>query len=89
MLPATAPFYMGIAAGWAVLVSAYIHHTGVRTASDTRSDAGGPLHEKLSVLLVYADAIFLRTRMLLRCAGVPWLLSCRASSCKPAQLKAR
>ena len=27
MLPATAPFYMGLAAGWAVLVSAYIHHT--------------------------------------------------------------
>ena len=41
MLPATAPFYMGIAAGWAVLVSAYIHHTGVRTALGTRSSAGG------------------------------------------------
>ncbi|KAK9843528.1 hypothetical protein WJX81_007436 [Elliptochloris bilobata] len=27
MLPATAPFYMGIAAGWAVLVGAYVHHT--------------------------------------------------------------
>jgi len=30
MLPATAPFYMGIAAGWAVLVGAYVHHTGAR-----------------------------------------------------------
>ena len=30
MLPATAPFYMGIAAGWAVLVGAYVQHTGAR-----------------------------------------------------------
>lgn len=28
MLPATAPFYMGLAAGWAVFVGTYVHHTG-------------------------------------------------------------
>lgn len=28
MLPATAPFYMGLAAGWAVFLSNYIQHTG-------------------------------------------------------------
>ena len=28
MLPACAPFYMGMAAGWAVFVGAYVHHTG-------------------------------------------------------------
>jgi hypothetical protein len=28
MLPATAPFYMGLAAGWAIFVSSYVHHTG-------------------------------------------------------------
>ena len=30
MLPATAPFYMGLAAGWAVFLSNYIQHTGAR-----------------------------------------------------------
>ena len=29
MLPATAPFYMGLAAGWAIFLSNYIQHNGV------------------------------------------------------------
>ncbi|BDA40466.1 hypothetical protein COCOBI_01-1190 [Coccomyxa sp. Obi] len=29
MLPATAPFYMGLAAGWAVFVGTYVHHTAL------------------------------------------------------------
>ncbi len=28
MLPACAPFYMGLAAGWGVLVSKYVEHSG-------------------------------------------------------------
>ncbi len=28
MLPATAPFYMGLAAGWAIFLSNYIQHNG-------------------------------------------------------------
>ena len=32
MLPATAPFYMGLASGWAILMSPYIQHTGADLA---------------------------------------------------------
>lgn len=36
MLPATAPFYMGLAAGWAIFVGAYVHHTGEPSSAGKR-----------------------------------------------------
>lgn len=33
MLPACAPFYMGLAAGWGVFVSKYVQHSGMPFSS--------------------------------------------------------
>lgn len=71
MLPATAPFYMGLAAGWGVLVGKYVEHSGEPLSLQT-------------VLILYAPSACLQCLRPLWYDTLNDFLTHNTTSCAPS-----